>query len=48
MAGNKYNIESKRLQPKKYKLIHKGLYNDKTSFEGDARQVVTYILNQQL
>ena len=48
MAGNKFDIESKKLQPKKYKLIHKGLYNDKTSFEGDARQIVTYIINQHL
>ena len=48
MAGNKFDIESKKLQPKKYKLIHTGLYDDEMSIEGNARQIVMHILNQHL
>jgi len=48
MSLNKYKTKYKESQSKKYKLIHKGLYNDEMSFEGDARQIITYILNQQL
>ena len=48
MAGNKFDIEYDQLKPKKYKLIHKGLYDDEMSVEGDARQIVMHILNQHL
>tara|TARA_R110002020_G_scaffold440540_2_gene651176 strand:- start:104 stop:247 length:144 start_codon:yes stop_codon:yes gene_type:complete len=45
MAGNKYDIEYKKLQPKKYKLKYIGLYGDKTTLTGDARQIISHILN---
>ncbi len=49
MAGNKFNpIEYERLQPKEYKLEYTGLYGDKTTLIGNARQVVMHILNQHL
>ena len=49
MAGNKFNpIEYERLQPKEYKLEYTGLYGDKTTLTGNARQVVMHILNQHL
>ena len=48
MAGNKFNTEYEKLQPKKYKLTYIGLYGDKTTLKGNARQVVMHILNHQL
>ena len=49
MAGNKFNpIEYERLQPKEYKVEYTGLYGDKTTLIGNARQVVMHILNQHL
>lgn len=48
MAGNKYSIDYDRLQPEKYKLEYTGLYGDKTTLIGDARQIVMHILNQHL
>ena len=48
MAGNKYNIEYKKLQTKEYELKYIGLYGDKTTLIGNARQVVMHILNHQL
>ncbi len=45
MAGNKYNTEYKKLQPKEYKLIYTGLYGDETTMIGDARQVISHVLN---
>ena len=49
MAGNKFNpIEYERLQPKEYELKYTGLYGDKTTLIGNARQVVMHIINHQL
>jgi len=48
MAGNKFNTEYEKLQPKKYKLKYTGLYGDKTTLIGNARQIVMHILNHQL
>jgi len=49
MAGNKYNpIEYERLQPKEYELKYIGLYGDKMTLTGNARQIVMHILNHQL
>ena len=45
MAGNKFNIEYEKLQPKEYKLTYIGLYGDKTTLKGNARQVVMHIMN---
>lgn len=48
MAGNKFNTEYEKLQPKQYTLEYIGLYNDKTTLTGNARQIVMHILNHQL
>ena len=45
MAGNKYSIEYEKLRPKKYELKYTGLYGDKTSLTGDARQIIMHILD---
>jgi hypothetical protein len=45
MAGNKYNIEYEKLQPKEYELKYIGLYGDKTTIKGDARQIIAHVLN---
>ena len=45
MAGNKYSIEYEKLQPKEYELKYIGLYGDKTSLTGDARQIIMHILD---
>ena len=45
MAGNKYSIEYEKLRPKEYELKYIGLYGDKTSLTGDARQIIMHILN---
>ena len=48
MAGNKYSVDYDRLQPEKYELKYKGLYGDKEKLIGNARQVITHIINQHL
>ena len=48
MAGNKYNTEFKKVKPDSYKLEYTGLYSDKTSLTGTARQIVMHIMKQQL
>jgi hypothetical protein len=45
MAGNKYNIEYEKLQPKEYELKYIGLYGDKTTIIGDARQIIANVLD---
>ena len=45
MSGNKYSIEYEKLQPKEYELTYIGLYGDKTTMIGDARQVIAHVLN---
>tara|TARA_B100001175_G_C19390548_1_gene581214 strand:- start:401 stop:547 length:147 start_codon:yes stop_codon:yes gene_type:complete len=46
MAGNKYNIEFDRLKPEEYELTYKGLYGDKETLIGNARQIIMHIINQ--
>ena len=48
MAGNKYSIDYDRLQPEEYTVVYKGLYDTKETFTGNARQVITHIVNQHL
>jgi len=45
MAGNKYSIECKKLQPKEYELKYIGLYGDKITIIGDARQIIAHVLD---
>jgi hypothetical protein len=48
MAGNKFDTQFKRVIPKAYKLTYKGLYDTETTVEGNAKQIVNHIMNQQL
>ncbi len=48
MAGNKYDTHFKKVTPNSYKLEYTGLYGDKMSLTGTARQVVMHIIKQQL
>tara|TARA_R110000823_G_scaffold194053_1_gene325465 strand:+ start:247 stop:420 length:174 start_codon:yes stop_codon:yes gene_type:complete len=48
MAGNKYDTPFEKLIPDSYKLEWTGLYGDRVSLTGDARQIVRYIMAQQL
>jgi len=48
MAGNKYDTPFEKLIPDSYKLEWTGLYGDRVSLTGDARQVVRYIMAPQL
>tara|TARA_B110000967_G_scaffold130725_1_gene133565 strand:- start:282 stop:428 length:147 start_codon:yes stop_codon:yes gene_type:complete len=48
MAGNKYDTPFKKVIPDSYKLEWIGLYSDKVSLTGNARQIVMHIMKQQL
>ena len=48
MAGNKFNTKFKRVIPKAYKLTYKGLYDNETTVEGTAKQVINHILTLAL
>ena len=48
MAGNKFKKKKKKVKPDSYKLEYTGLYGDKMSLTGTARQVVMHIMKQQL
>ncbi len=48
MAGNKHNTEFKKHIPQTYTLQHGNVYGNVETFQGDAKQVIRYILNQQL
>lgn len=48
MAGNKFDTEFKKVKPNSYKLEYTGLYGDKMSLTGTARQIVMHIMKQQL
>ena len=42
------NTEFKKVKPDSYKLEYTGLYGDKMSLTGTARQIVMHIMKQQL
>lgn len=48
MAGNKYNPPDAIHRPQQYSLHHKNKYGDIETLSGNAKQIITYILNQQL
>lgn len=48
MAGNKYNPPDTTHKPQSYKLNHLDKYGNDVSFGGTGKQIINYILNQQL
>ena len=48
MAGNKFDTQFKKLNPATYKLLYTGLYDTEIAIEGNAEQIVSHILKQQL
>lgn len=48
MAGNKYNPPNAIHRPQSYKLKHLDKYGNNVSFGGTAKQIIKYILDQQL
>jgi len=48
MAGNKFNTEFKIHKPKFYKLSFQDQDGVEQSMTGTTKQVLNYILNQQL
>ena len=48
MAGNKFDTQFKKVKPSTYKLLYTGLYNTEIAIEGNAEQIVSHILKQQL
>ena len=48
MAGNKFDTQFPKAKPTSYKLLYTGLYNTEITIEGNAEQIVSYILKQQL
>ena len=48
MAGNKYDTPFAIHKPKFYRLEFKDLYGEIQTMTGTTKQVLNYILNQQL
>lgn len=48
MAGNKFDTQFKKVKPVKYKLLYTGLYDAEITIEGNAEQIISHILKQQL
>ena len=48
MAGNKFDTQFKKVKPATYKLIYMGLYDAEITIEGNAEQIISHILKQQL
>tara|TARA_R100001463_G_scaffold20995_1_gene50797 strand:+ start:191 stop:337 length:147 start_codon:yes stop_codon:yes gene_type:complete len=48
MAGNKFNTEFEIHKPKFYKLLFQDQDGIEQSMTGTTKQVLNYILNQQL
>ena len=48
MAGNKHNTQFAIHKPNTYQLVYKDLYNEEKTLTGTPKQIINYILNQQL
>ena len=48
MAGNKYNTPFAVHKPKFYRLEFEDLYGETQAITGTTKQVLNYILNQEL
>ena len=48
MAGNKFDTQFKKVKPATYKLLYTGLYDTEIAIEGNAEQIISHILKQQL
>ena len=48
MASNKFDTKFKKVIPKAYKLTYIGLYDNEITVDGNAKQIVNHIINQQL
>lgn len=48
MAGNKFDTQFAIHKPKFYSLIFKDLYDEERTIKGTPKQIINYILNQQL
>lgn len=48
MAGNKFNTEFAIHRPKFYRIEFENQYGEVQSMQGTSKQVINYILNQQL
>mgnify|MGYP003120455113 FL=1 len=48
MAGNKYNTPFAIHKPKFYRLEFEDLYGETQAITGTTKQILNYILNQQL
>jgi len=48
MAGNKYNPPSAIHKPQYYTLQYGNKYGNVETLQGSAKQIIKYIINQQL
>lgn len=48
MAGNKFDTQFAIHKPTSYNLTFKDLYNEDRTIIGTPRQIINYILTQQL
>jgi hypothetical protein len=48
MAGNKFNTQFAIHKPAFYSLTFKDLYDEERTITGTPKQIINYILNQQL
>ena len=48
MAGNKFNTQFAIHKPKFYELKYKDMYDEERTVTGTPKQILNYILSQQL